>query len=367
MHATLELAQSITRELHYHELKVQRGKAELIGGDNFIKDVKELNYDEKLFHFNRLIALDNQGYKPVLDVFLRFSRLDKLDNTTTQRVMQAYAEGMGLDKQPWLAYRHRDTLHPHVHLVSTTRQADGKRIALTPALLKRSRELTHRLEKEYGLDQSDEEANLRAQHKYLQKVEYGKVSLYPAIKLVLETIVPAYKYTNLEELNAVLGLFNVRAQETAPGHERRGLVFYPLLANGKDGGAYFKASAFPSRPTLPQLEERFGENLALREEHRRRITSTIDYALAGSTLSFEAFKQDLGRQQVSVVTPRSEAAGQRIWYVDHRTFSVFDGTALGAQYTGAAVQQRCLPDEVYQQLQAQQEAERQSHRMRHSL
>ena len=243
MHATLELAQSIIRELQYHELKVRRGQAELIGGDNFIKEVNELDFDEKLFYFNRLIALDNQGFKPVLDVFIRFSRLDKLDNTTMQRVTQAYAEGIGLEKQPWLAYRHGDTLHPHVHLVTTTRQADGKKIALTPALLKHSRELTHRLEKEYGLDQSDEEANLRAQHKYLQKVEYGKVSLYPAIKLVLETIVPTYRYTNLDELNAVLRLFNVRAQETAPGHEGRGLVYYPLLPDGKDGGAYFKASA----------------------------------------------------------------------------------------------------------------------------
>lgn len=370
MHATLELAQSITRELQYHELKVKRGKAELIGGDNFIKDVKELDYDQKLFHFNRLIALDNQGYKPVLDVFLRFSRLDKLDNTTMQRVTQAYAEGIGLAKQPWLAYRHRDTLHPHVHLVSTTRQPDGKRIALTLALLKRSRELTHRLEKEYGLDQSDEEATLRAQHKYLQKVEHGKVSLYPAIKLVLETIVPAYKFTNLEELNAVLGLFNVRANETAAGRQRRGLMYFPLLPDGIDGGAYFKASAFPSQPTLPRLEERFAENLSVREEHRRRLTSTIDYALAGKALSFDAFKQDLGRQQVSVVTPRSEAAGQRIWYVDHRTQSVFEGSALGERYTAAVVQRRCLPEEVYQQkqqLQAQQEAERQGHRMRHSL
>ena len=354
-------------------MKVQRGKAELIGGDNFIKDVKDLSHEEKLFYFNRLIALDNQGYKPVLDVFLHFSRLDVLDNPTMQWVVQVYAEGVGLGKQPWLAYRHRDTLHPHVHLVSTTRQADGKRITLTPALLKQSRELTHQLEKEYGLDQSDEEATLRAQHTYLQKVEYGKVSLYPAIKLVLETIVPAYRYTDLEELNAVLGLFNVRASRGKEGsvtHEKRGLIYYPLLADGKDGGAYFKASIFPSQPTLARLEERFAENLAIREEHRRRLTSTIDYALAGSTLSFEAFRLEMARQQVNVVTPRPETAGQRIWYVDHRTQSVFEGAALGARYTGAMIQERCLPEEVYQQkqqLQAQEEAERQSHRMRHSL
>lgn len=370
MHATVDRAQSIIRELQYHELKVKRGKAELIGGDNFIKEVPELNYAEKLFHFNRLIALDNQGYKPVLVVFLDFGRADNLDNPTMFKATQAYAEAMGLGQQPWLAYRHRDTLHDHVHLVSTTIKADGNKIPVNRALLRHSRELTHRLEKEYGLDGNVEEAILRAKHKYLQKVEYGKVSLYPAIKLVLETIVPGYKYTNLEELNAVLGLFNVRARETSAGYERRGLLYYPVLPNGKDGRTVFKASSFPSQPTLPRLEERFAENLALREENRRRLTGTIDYALAGQTLSFDAFKQDLGRQQVSVVTPRSEAGGQRIWFVDHRTQSVFEGAVLGARYTAAMIRQRCLPDEVYQQkqqLQRQQEAERQGQRMRHSL
>lgn len=383
MHATLEQAQSIGRVLQYHELKVRKGQAELIGGENFIKEVQELGYDQKLFHFDRLIMLNDQGYKPVLHIFLRFNRADTIDSPGMQRVAQAYMEGMGFGKQPWLAYRHKDTIHPHVHLVSTIIQADGKRLPITLDHLKHSRELTHRLEKQFGLDQGDEEATLRAQHRYLQKVEYGKDSLYPSIKIVLETIVPGYRYTNLDELNAVLGLFNVRAsrgRENSLTYANRGLIYYPLLADGRNGGAYFKASSFPSRPTLDRLEQRFTENFSAREEHRRRLTSTIDYALAGSTLSFEAFRQTLGGQQVSVITPRSAGANsavsgsadprEGIWYVDHRTQTVFEGGGLGARYSASGVQQRCLPEEVYQQKQqsqAQEEAQRQSHRMRHSL
>jgi hypothetical protein len=373
MHATLKLSQDIVRILQYHELKVSRDQAELIGGENFIKEPKELSYDQKLFHYNRLISLNDQGYKPVLHIFLGFSRLDTIDSPGMQRVAQAYMEGMGFGKQPWLAYRHKDTLHPHVHLVSTTIQADGKRMPITPTHLKRSRELTHRLERQFGLDQGDEEAILRAQHHYLQKVEYGKVSLHPAIKLVLDTIVPNYKYTNLDELNAVLGLFNVKAsrgKEHSMTYAHRGLIYYPLLPDGREGPAYFKASSFPSQPTLDRLEQRFAENLSAREEHRRRLISTIDYALAGSTLSFDAFRQTLGGQQVSVITPRSADSDARIWFVDHRSLSVFEGGALGSRYSAAAIHGRCLPEEVYQQkqqLQAQEEAERQSHRMRHSL
>ena len=371
MHATLELSQSITRVLQYHELKVRKDVAELIGGENFVKESKDLSYDEKLFYFNRLIVLNDQGYKPVLHVFLRFNRADTIDSPGMQRVAQAYMEGMGFGNQPWLAYRHKDTIHPHIHLVSTTIQADGKRMPITPGHLKKSRELTHRLEQQFGLDQGDEEATLRAEHRYLQKVEYGKVSVYLAIKLVLETIVPAYRYTDLNELNAVLGLFNVKAsrgRESSLTYANRGLIYYPLLADGREGPAHFKASAFPSQPTLNRLEERFTENLSAREEHRRRLTSTIDYTLAGSTVSFEAFRQTLGEQQVSVVTPRS--ANDRIWFVDHRSQSVFEGAALGGGYTTTAIQERCLPEEIYQQnqqLQAQEEAERQGLWMHQSL
>ena len=77
MHATLKLSQDIGRILQYHELKVSRDQAELIGGENFIKDPKELDYDQKLFHYNRLISLNDQGYKPVLHIFLGFSKIGR--------------------------------------------------------------------------------------------------------------------------------------------------------------------------------------------------------------------------------------------------------------------------------------------------
>lgn len=372
MHATLKQIESIHRALPYNELKVRQEQAEFLGGENFVKEARDLSYDEKLFHFNRLIELNDRGYKPVLHIFLRFNRGDALSSANMLKVTQDYMEGMGLGRQPWLAYRHNDTLHSHVHVVSTKIQSNGQRIRITPGVLEFSRKLTHELERRYGLDQGDEEATMRAQHRYLQKVEYSKVSVYPAIKIVLDTIVPTYRYTNLEELNAVLGLFNVKASRGLPEsrtHQHRGLLYYPLLPDGREGPAFIKASAFPARPTLDRLEQRFAENIQLRAEHTRRLTSTIDYALAGSQLSFLAFRQEMARQGVNIVTPR-EDSGQQIWYVDQRTKAVFEGAALGERYTGAAVRQRCMPEETYQrqqQLRAQEETQRQGYRARHSL
>jgi len=372
MHATLKQVENILRALPYNELKVRREQAEFLGGENFVKEAKDLSYQDKLFHYNRLIQLNDQGYKPVLHIFLGFNRADTLNSPTMLKIVQDYMEGMGLGRQPWLAYRHNDTLHKHVHVVSTKIQPNGQQIRITPAKLEYSRKLTHELEQRHGLDQGNEEVTMRAQYRYLQKVEYSKVSIYPAIKIVLDTIVPAYRYTNLEELNAVLGLFNVKASRGRPEsktYQHRGLLYYPLLPDGREGPAFIKASIFPAKPTLDHLEQRFAENLQLRTEHTRRLTSTIDYALAGSQLSFLAFRQEMGRQGVNIVTPREDSR-QQIWYVDQRTKAVFDGAALGERYSGAAVRERCMPEETYQrqqQLRVQEETERKGHRARHSL
>jgi len=317
MHATLGLSQSIIRVLQYHELKVTRGVSELVEVGNFIKDAQDLSYKDKLYHFGRLISLNEYTSKPVLHVFLGFNLADKVNNETMRHIAREYIEGMGFGGQPWLAYRHYDALHDHVHLVSTTIQHDGKRIRLSLAGLKYSRQLTHNLEERHGLDQGSAEAALLAQHKYLPKVKYGETSLYPTMNLVLETIVPHYNYTSLDELNAVLGLYNIKASRGQPEslmYQRRGLIYYPLTGDGREGPAYIKASVFPLQPTLPNLEKRFVENQHAQEQHRRRVTSTIDYALAGGELSFTAFQQSMASEKINLVLQQdASSAGSEIY------------------------------------------------------
>jgi Relaxase/Mobilisation nuclease domain len=371
MHATLGLSQSIIRVLQYHELKVTRGQAELLDAGNFIKDAHELSYKDKLYHFTRLISLNEYSRKPVWHVFLGFNLADKVSNETMRSIARQYIEGMGFGGQPWLAYRHYDTLHDHVHLVSTTIQHDGKRIRLSLAGLKYSRELTHSLERRHGLDQGSAQAELLAQHKYLPKVKYGETSLYPTMNMVLETIVPHYNYTSLGELNAVLGLFNMKASRGRPDsqiYQRRGLVYYPLMSDGREGPAYIKASVFPTQPTLDNLERRFAENQQAQVQHRRRLRSTIDYALAGGELSFSAFQEAMAGEKINLVLQKDAGGGQTMWWVDHHTKTVFEGAALGAKYTTAGILQRCMPEETYQQQQAaREEQQHQEHRIRHSL
>jgi hypothetical protein len=247
MHATSELAKYIKRVIPYHELKVARGQAECLDGDNFIKDVHEMSPNEKIYHFERLMVRNELARKKVWHVFLGFHLADKLSNDTVAAISRDFVQGTEFVDQPWIVYRHYDSLHPHAHIVSTTIKPDGTRIRISLNDLKRSRELTHALEKKYSLDVSKEEVQ------YLQKIKYGQISLRPHMEAVLDAVVPTYKYTSLAELNAVLRLYNMKAsrgQESSFIYQHRGLIYYPLSDDGKELGAYIKASAFDSGPTL---------------------------------------------------------------------------------------------------------------------
>ena len=346
MHATIERAKYIDRVIPYHELKVSKGQAECLDGDNFIKNVHELSQEEKIYHFERLMSRNELARKKVLHVFFGFHLADKLSNHTMGAIGRDWAQGMELGDQPWIMYRHFDSLHPHAHIVSTTIKPDGKRIKILLNDLRRSRQLTHELERKYSLDTLKEEV------KTLQKIKYGEVPLRPHMEAVLDTVVPTYRYTSLDELNAVLRLYNMKAsrgREDSFTYQHRGLIYYPLSDEGKELGAYIKASAFDSRPTLKNLERNFRLNAPLREAHRQRLAAAISWALGGEAQGLESFKEELEKEGIHADLRKDQHGKQQVWYIDHQSKTVFEGSTLGVHYTAEAILQRTIPEEVYQQ------------------
>jgi hypothetical protein len=184
---------------------------------------------------------------------------------------------------------------------------------------------------------------------------------------VLERVVPSYAYTSLDELNAVLGLYHMRASRGPEGsacHANGGLVYKPLKENGRDADASIAASVFPSQPTLKKLEERFAENAGKREAFCDRVRTAVDWCLIGTPLSLGAFKEAMGYEGVDVVY-RQDPQGvlQNVWFVDHRSQAVFEGAALGEKYSAEGLGRRCIPEEQYRQQQELSEKETERHRL----
>jgi hypothetical protein len=241
----------------------------------------------------------------------------------------------------------------------------------------KSKEVTKELEVKHSLLPFRRELQYEAEGRLqpLQKIIYGKAALSPNIDRVLRSIMDTYKFTSLSEFNAVLGLYNIeasRGKESGRIYQHKGLVYRALQENKKIPHRYIPASSFNSKPTLNNLEKKFGLNLSepRRAKNQQRVTVAIDWTLAKSALTLFAFKKAMEKERISAVFQQDGKGGvQNILYVDHQTKSVFDGATLGGRYTAEAMRGRCLPELTAEQKLTQQQnlSKQQKHDQEHEL
>ena len=351
MYAKIRMNISLDYTLNYHRRKLKQDVAECIDARNMLKDAEDLSAKEKRYFLQRLQTLNDRVEKKTVHIFLNWHESDVLDNEKMRKISREYMEKMGLEKQPYLVYRHWDMPHPHAHIVSTNIRKDGTRIELWKREFLRSMKLTRELEQKYGLyragvRQPDEE--WKRKHP-AQKVVYGQTPLKPTINSVLEQVLPHYRYTSLEELNVILRAYNLRAtrgREETVTFRNNGLLYFPLKASGEKEDVYIKSSTLRCRPTLRKLQEHFVRNRPAYEENRQRLTASIDWVFFKQRVSMEAFQKALSKERVKVV----ENSG-RLFYIDEGQKAVYDGERLGRKYSAEGIAERCIPAEVYRQEQ----------------
>lgn len=82
---------------------------------------------------------------------------------------------------------------------------------------------------------------------------------------------------------------------------------------------------------------------------KSRIKNAIDKALLSKNGSLADLIGILEKQGIHVAIRKNHAGMiYGITYVDHQTKCVFNGSALGKQYSAKAIQERCLPQEVFE-------------------
>lgn len=359
MVARINPGKNIRKVLHYNEDKVLQGKAEILHAHNFLMDAQDMDFDQKLRHFKKHMSLNEKAETNTMHVSLNFDPSEVLSNEKMITIAESYMRGIGFDDQPYLVYRHFDTGHPHIHLISTNIKADGSRISLHNLGRNESERTRKEIEEEFGLvraeskNQADE---FRVKPINATRINPGKRSTKAAISNVLHVVIGEYKYSSLEELNAVLKLYNVMADRCGKNSEalaNKGLVFRVLNERGQYSGTPIKASLFHMKPTLTNLEKKFEANNPLKQPHSRRARIAIDYILATpGKVSLTDFIRSIEAQRISAVIHQNrEGLIYGITYVDHQTKCVFNGSDLGKSYSAAAILSRCavptLPQGLY--------------------
>ena len=347
MVAVIKTGHSVQSIFRYNENKVKQGAAKCIGEGNYPAAVKDLNSSMKL---NRLLhqnALNGNVRRNSVHISLNFHPSENYSAEKLMRIADAYMEKIGFAEQPYLVYQHHDAGHPHIHLVSIKVREDGSRIDMQNIGKNQSEKARKEIEKQFNL--------VRAQGRKsedmplikpvgVSRVCYGRTESKKAMSGVLDSVLLNYRYTSLAELNAVLKLYNIRADRGSDDSrifKAGGLVYRMLDKEGEATGVPIKASDFAMKPTLAFLEGRYALNSGENAFEKKRIRSAADAVFLSRDVDMEKLVSALQKEGIDAVL-RKSGQGQLygITYVDHVTKCVLNGSALGKNYSAKGMMER---------------------------
>lgn len=349
MVAVINTGSSIRGILLYNENKVSQGAAVCIGEGNYPVDIEKMSESFKLGVFLKQLQLNENVKRHAVHISLNFDRSEKdLSKEKLMEIASSYMEKIGFGAQPYLVYQHHDAGHPHIHIATINVRADGSRINMHNIGKNQSETARRELEIAFNLVRAD---SRKKQSPALinaidtEKIKYGAVDSKRAIGSVLNAVIPHYKYTTLGELNAVLNLYNVKAErgkENSKMFQNKGLVYQILDENKKTVGVPIKASSFYSKPTLSMLEINFAAAKTARVINMKRTRNAIDLLLLKyRSITLSQLEIRLANQGITAVVRKNEQGLiYGMTYIDHNTRCVFNGSSLGAEYAAKGLLQR---------------------------
>jgi hypothetical protein len=352
-----EPSRNARQTLLYNEEKLGTNQARFLGAFNFWQEDAQLTFDDKLQRLQDLIVLNERSQAKTVHLSLNFHPDDQLSDKTMRQIAAEFMQKIDFADQPALVYSHLDAGHPHMHIVTTNIRPDGSRIKndlRSPRHLMdicAGLEVRHHLTPAISSPSGDRRLAPR-RSEGPQRLHYGQSPTKTGIAGVLDYVLDKFTYTSLDELNAALSLYRVRADrgsEQGAMYRNRGLYYRMIDANGMKIGAPIKASSFLRRPTLDYLERKFALNEQKHQQNIGRVRTWIDWSLRDYTPpSLGSWKDQLLKDRIHVVMPAR--TGQGFYYVDFSNHTVYRDTHLGPGYTAAAILQRTGLDKTIETL-----------------
>lgn len=345
MVAKIISGQSIRGLLLYNENKVMANHARLIMASRFGTELHNLDFKAKLARFEHLTFLKPNVKTNAIHIMLNFDKADKLGTEDFQQIAAMYMERIGFGEQPFLVYQHKDVSHPHLHIVTTNINADGKRIDIHGIGRTLSETARKDIENHFALIKAEgrqKSEALAIPPVNIEKANYGKTPTKRAINNVVSAVMRTYMFTSISEYNAILKQFNIiadRGKEDTVMFEKRGLVYSIIDKDGKRVGIPFKASVLTGSPTLNKVEKKFERSKAIRKTFKDSLKDRIDKVLDKYALiTRRKFIEELQKQQIAVVFRQNDQGFiYGATFIDHRSKCAFNGSDLGRDYSAKAL------------------------------
>ncbi|WP_060873530.1 conjugal transfer protein MobB [Myroides odoratus] len=322
--------------LSYNQLKVDKGQGIVLSTNNLPEPSNALNYIAQLYkHFEPYLFLNNKTEKVVRHISLNPNPNDKLSDDMLNDIAKEYMKEVGYKNQPYIVYKHSDIEREHIHIVTVSTDLQGKKIDDKYDHLK-SMKVCREIEKQFNLTSSVNRTNKESKQTLFTPVDYTKHNLKTQLASVIRYLPKYYHYDSLTSYNALLSLFNIRAEKVEAiynGQVKQGLVYFALNEKGEKVSNPFKASLFGKNASYQELEKHFKKSKETLQKSttKANLKHTIEIVL-NATNSQKEFKEELLNQGINAIIIQNK--GNRIYgvtFIDHNSKSVYKGSDLNKE------------------------------------
>lgn len=336
MVAKISLGSSLYGAIVYNGEKINKEKGRVLDTNKIYNDGSgNIDIHRAFEDFKRWMPQHTRSEKTMMHISLNPHPNDRLSEMQYTQLAHEYMEKMGFAEMPYIIVKHEDIDRHHIHIVALRVRPDGSCISDKNNFY-RSKEITRELERKYGLHTAERQ-------KITPDMPIKKVDPSGDIKRQVANTVKMvgmrYKFQTIGEYNAILGLYNIRCEQTdgrVNGREYHGLVYFATDDNGKTIASPFKASRlgkFASRTAIDGRMERAKDKIDIRPTKQ-----AVSEAMAESS-GKDDFIAKLKERNIDLILRYTDT--WRIYgatFIDHNTGTVLNGSRLGKEFSANSLE-----------------------------
>ena len=322
----------IAGALNYNEQKVKLGDAHHLATGNFPDPEMALRSEMARREMLEFLASRNPRVeKPTIHLSLAFHPTEQLTDELLRRITQEFLNEAGYGKQPYVLYRHMDTAHPHVHVVTASVDRKGEKISDT-FIKNRMNQIRQDIEKRFNLVEAQgQKPTIKLDDVEALPRRFRHQETKVVIEETLKRVLNQFSCSSFNDMKSLLAAYHIDArliQRRVSGRDTNGIVF--RLTDGiKPISVAIKASKLSIKPTYERLQTTFQQGAAHKREELTRMVNALNRELSAyRTLTEATFYSALRSVGIQVIEQNNAYL-----YVHHDRHVIWHESELGEPYS----------------------------------
>lgn len=335
--------------VRYNERKVEEGQAERIQIANYPDpNIAEKHGQFRLQLLEQLTRLNPAIAKPSVHLAIAFHPTESITNDQLRQIGSEVMTEAGYGRQPYLMYRHDDTRHPHIHIVSVSIDPDGRKIS-DRYIRNRLNQIRRGIEQRHGLIQAERIVQQQNSINVGESADNREGKHEQTIGTIVEQTINNFTFGTVDSLRQYLQMQDVVMKATA-GRSKTGVTFQAVEKSGILTRPV-AASKLSCKPTNKRLATLFASQAERHTKGCNDVAAIIEQRMSRyESITETEYKATL--QQIGVQV--SDRGGVYL-YVQERAGLVVSEDELGSALSRQALLTRFSENTIRKSVQPKTE------------